>query len=296
MTMPTSNTRWDLMVDSPGDPSWNMAKDAWLLERTSHTGRTVLRLYQWQGPVLSLGRTQRPERDLDPAACLAEKVPLVRRLTGGRAVLHGADLTYSICAPAGRPPFQGGILQVYRQISRGLVSFLENLGQPVEVKAYTARQRSEMISPICFSTPSAYEILVSGKKLIGSAQRVVPGAFLQHGSIPLTPQHQLLSRLFLDTAPEEVAVRMTDLETLGILPGVSIQALVENFIAAFKESFGVRFTPAPWSEADEAMVRQRTQQFSPLRFEPTPDNPTAGDTTAGDTTVGAPAARPPSRP
>ena len=266
MIQPASDTQWDLMVDSKGDPSWNMAKDAWLLERASRTGRTVLRLYQWRGQVLSLGRAQRPERDLDPAICLAEGVPMVRRLTGGRAVLHGADLTYAICAPAGRPPFQGGILHIYRQISKGLVSFLEKLGQRVQVKSYTGRERPEMISPICFSTPSAYEILVNGKKLIGSAQRLVPGTFLQHGSIPLAPQHDLLSRLFRGASPGEVAARMTDLESLGIVPDFSLGELVENFIEAFEESFGVRFSPAPWTEEDEVMVRERIHQFAPLAF------------------------------
>ncbi len=290
MIQPASDNTWDLMVDSFGDPSWNMAKDAWLLERSSRTRRTVLRLYQWRGHALSLGRAQRPERDLDPAVCSAEGVPMVRRLTGGRAVLHGADLTYAICAPADQPPFQGGILHIYRQISKGLVSFLEKLGQRVEVKAYTGRERIEMISPICFSTPSAYEILVDGKKLIGSAQRLVPGTFLQHGSIPLAPQHGLLSRLFRGATPAEVAARMTDLESLGIVPDFSLGELVENFIGAFGESFGVSFSPAPWTVEDEAMVRERINQFAPLALA----NP-APDSTSERGAVQAPAGRPLSR-
>ncbi|NIR96673.1 MAG: hypothetical protein GWO39_00800, partial [Gammaproteobacteria bacterium] len=103
---------------------------------------------------------------------------------------------------------------------------LRELGCEPEVKAYTGRQRVALADPICFATPSAFEILVGGRKLLGSAQRLLPKAFLQHGSLPLAPQWALLARLFRHADARALRDQMTDLQTVGVLPAGGDDAAV----------------------------------------------------------------------
>jgi lipoyl(octanoyl) transferase len=259
---------WDLHSDAPRTAAHNMAKDAWCLERSRRTGRPALRLYAWERLTLSVGRSQRIGREIDVAACRAAGVPLVRRITGGRAVLHGSDLTYAVTAPTALPGFGGGIMAIYRSLSRVFVRFLSDLGCAPEVKAYTGRERLELASPICFSTPSAFEILVGGRKLVGSAQRLLADAFLQHGSLPLAPQWELLSRLFRGADAAALREQMTDLESLGVLPAHGEPELRERLAAAFAAELGVRLVPAAWDEADEAGVRGLEAAYGPADAEP----------------------------
>ncbi len=257
------SVRWDLHLDADGAPAYNMAKDEYCLERTLQTGRPSLRLYGWDRLALSLGRAQNMERELDLAACTANGVELVRRITGGRAVLHGSDLTYAVTAPTALPAFSGGILSIYREISRALVAFLRSLGCEPQVKAYTARERARLSSPICFVTPSAFEILADGRKLIGSAQRRLPRAFLQHGSIPLAPQAELLARLVRGAAAEALRGQMTDLETLGVIGAVSISEVRQRLVQAFSDELGAAFQPAQWGDDDAVRVLRGMGDYPP---------------------------------
>jgi lipoate-protein ligase A len=273
---------WSLLLDGNRSAAYNMAKDEYCLELTRRSGRPMLRLYGWERFVLSVGRAQQVSRQVNLAACAEAGVPMVRRITGGRAVLHGNDLTYAVTAPTALEDFQGGILPIYRRLSRVFAAFLRELGHAPEVKAYAGRERAALASPICFSTPSAFEILVGGRKLVGSAQRQLPRAFLQHGSIPLAPQDRLLARLFLGTSREAVRAQMTDLETLGVRPGLSDGALRERLVASFGRELGIGFEPAPWGEAEEREVLSLLDRYPallPAQHPSTPGNaagPTAG--------------------
>lgn len=254
-------TPWQVHWDSPADGRYNMAKDALLLQRAAEEGTAALRLYAWDRITLSVGRAQKVERQVDLGACAAHGIPVVRRETGGRAVLHGSDLTYSIAAPLGGPRFAGGILGIYREISEAFLHFFAGLGLGPECKAYAGRERAESASPVCFVTPSAFEILLRGKKVVGSAQRQVPRAFLQHGSIPLEPQQRLLSELFQAADAGQIAAQMTDLRGEGCYPRHSVEDLRRRLVDSFGAVFGLAFAPAPWTPADEAAVAERTAQF-----------------------------------
>ena len=148
---------------------------------SARSGTASVRFYTWQGPWLSLGYAQR----LDPErlrALRAGGVGWVRRWTGGRGVLHGADLTYSIAAPEGLLP--PTVRASYRLVADALVLALDSLGVPATRRLPTAG------APVaagfdCFETAAADEICIAGRKLSGSAQRRIPGAILQHGSIRL---------------------------------------------------------------------------------------------------------------
>ncbi len=155
----------------------------------------TLRLYAWEPVCLSLGMAQ-PYSDVNQAALAERGWHLVRRPTGGRAILHTAELTYSICGPQTEPSLSGGVLESYRVISAALLEALKLLGvEAISNEKFDPGRNSphgeqsdarKEIDPVCFTEPSNYEITASGKKLIGSAQARRGNAVLQHGSLPLT--------------------------------------------------------------------------------------------------------------
>jgi len=249
-----------------------MARDEHGLQATGQDGVPRLRLYTWDRLTLSVGRAQQVERQIDLGACSRLGIPVVRRITGGRAVLHGSDLTYSLAAPlagsGSAAPFEAaareGIPGLYREVSRVFVRFFDRLGLAPQVQAHTGRQRAESASPVCFATPSAFEILLDGRKIVGSAQRLLPGAFLQHGSIPLAPQEEILARVFLDDARLDMARRMTDLETAGTLRQVTLGELRTLLAECFAEVLGAVLAPATWSEAERSNVRGLAAGYTDL--------------------------------
>ncbi|MDH4162174.1 MAG: lipoate--protein ligase family protein [Nitrospirota bacterium] len=179
---------WRYIDSGPGRASDNMAVDEQLLAQALLPGALpVLRFYAWDPPAVSIGRFQRLETAVNADACRRRGVDVVRRITGGRAVLHNSELTYSIVCPEGNALFPPDVIGTYKVIAAGLLAGLRNLGIPAELVTRTGRH-AELVKknsrdPSCFSSPSWYEIVVSGRKIVGSAQRRVPGAFLQHGSI-----------------------------------------------------------------------------------------------------------------
>lgn len=173
-------------IDSgPASGAENMALDERLLEDMAlRGGLPVLRFYTWDPPAVSLGRFQPEETAVNSTACRERGIEVVRRVTGGRAVLHFRELTYSIVSPVESALFPNDVIGSYKVIAEGLLSGLRLLGVPAEMACRScAAVRPDGDQPACFTTPSPYELLVNGKKIIGSAQRRLPNAFLQHGSI-----------------------------------------------------------------------------------------------------------------
>ncbi len=178
--MPT----WRLLVTPPASGAWNMAVDeAIALQAANGGGRTTLRFYQWQPGAVSLGRHQ-PSADVDRKAIQDRGYGLVRRPTGGRAILHIDELTYSIAGSAGDELLAGAVLDTYNRLSEGLVLGLRRLGLDA-VKAPGTTRTGPDVSAACFEVPSAYELCVGPAKIMGSAQSRRSGYVLQHGSLPL---------------------------------------------------------------------------------------------------------------
>lgn len=177
--------RWRLLITPPARGAWNMAVDEAILGAAGR-GQSLptLRLYAWDPPCLSLGYAQ-PFADVDVERLNARGWEVVRRATGGRAILHTDELTYSIAAPLEHRLMQGTILESYQRLARALVAGVRSLGIPVEM-AENAPVSGAAKGPVCFEAPSAYEIVVNGKKLIGSAQARKREGVLQHGTFPLT--------------------------------------------------------------------------------------------------------------
>ena len=189
----TSGVRWRVLVSAPLDGASNMALDEALMLRAGRTNEAVLRLYSWSGPTLSLGRNQ-PARDkYDIEVARAHGVDFVRRPTGGRAVLHHREVTYSVTAPV---YLLGSLRESYRAINRLLIHGLRLLGVDAsEADPHGAAPRPG-VSP-CFMVPTKGEIVAGGRKLVGSAQVREGGALLQHGSVLVDDDQALASTLLL---------------------------------------------------------------------------------------------------
>lgn len=160
-----------------------MALDAAILEAVEDgEALPTLRLYDWSPPCLSLGYSQ-PFSDIDLDRLNSRGWDVVRRPTGGRAILHTDELTYAVIGPKEDPRLSGGLMDSYRWISKALFQALITLDLPVEVHA--GKNPLAHQQPVCFENPSVFEITANGKKIIGSAQARKKSAILQHGSLPL---------------------------------------------------------------------------------------------------------------
>lgn len=234
--------KWRLLLCEAQNGAWNMAVDEALLFATaSHQSLPTLRLYGWQPACLSLGYAQ-PFAEVDEPAIRHNGWSIVRRPTGGRAILHTQEITYSFTAPQEFFLVAGTLLESYQRISAVLLRALELLGTPAradqEYQPLTAEQRKE---PICFETPSNYEVTVNGKKIIGSAQARKYGGVLQHGSLPLNGDiTQIAEALVFQKEGEREQARQrirAHATTYAAVSGreISWQDAAQGFMDAFTE-------------------------------------------------------------
>ncbi|MCB9138171.1 MAG: lipoate--protein ligase family protein [Caldilineaceae bacterium] len=246
---------WRIIVDdAPRSGAANMALDQALAEAAA-AGESLptLRFYRWQPPAVSLGRHQ-PLADLNQAAITAAGYEIVRRPTGGRAILHTDELTYSVAAPADEPRVRGGVMDAYLRLSNALVAGLRNAGARDVAKAPGSARTGKDVSAACFEVPSAYEITSRGRKLMGSAQSRRAGYVLQHGSLPLTGDiTRLIDVLLLE--PDAAAALRADLSqracTLAAALGVADEDDAVRFdrvqaalAQGFAEMLDLEFKPA----------------------------------------------------
>lgn len=222
-----------LIVTEPLDGAANMALDeALLLGRLRHGAPPTLRFFAWAPPTISLGYGQRLDGRIDTRAAEDMGVGIVRRATGGSAILHeGPDLeiTYSLTAAAGDFDGAGDLLDTYRWIGQGLRAGLRALGAPVEMVPVQPSDPAAMPA-FCFARTGSFELEVEGRKLVGSAQRRQGTAFLQHGSIMLGAEPARLRRVF--PGERDPLLGMTTLEAvLGRRPSFdeAARALADGF-------------------------------------------------------------------
>src|SRR5207249_7259987 len=186
-------TRWELLVDPGGRPgAENMAIDAGLLARADRTGSAFLRLYRFQPPCLSLGRNEPAAARYDRAAIARRGLDVVRRPTGGGAVWHEHEVTYAVTAPIAT---FGGLRAAYHAIHARLAAALRSLGAGTALALDRPRPPSTALDRAgpCFATPARGEVLLGGRKLVGSAQVREGRAFLQHGSILLAGSQDVIT-------------------------------------------------------------------------------------------------------
>jgi lipoate-protein ligase A len=242
-----ARTTWDLIVDPPLDGETNMAVDAGLLSEVdgSDSPLTVLRFYTWNRPTVSLGRNQIPERAVDMEFCRLQGLGVVRRPTGGRAVLHDDELTYAIVSSDPAQFAGGSIYGTYRRISEALALGFRKLGVNSTLSPQTHRRNpgtsSDYDDP-CFVSPSRYELMVRGRKIVGSAQRRLRRGFLQHGSMPISCDRTLLARVTRFEDPNVLDSEMSGIaECLDKCPDIDEMTAV--FVRSFEEYFEVDLRP-----------------------------------------------------
>ena len=192
----SGSLRWRVVRDEPLPGALNMARDH-ALAVTLPPGEGVLRLYRWGSPTVSFGRNEPAKGLYSLGRAEEEGVTFVRRPTGGRAVLHHLELTYALVFPTG---IFGGLKRTYRLINRGLLEGLEGLGASVQLAVSTGPSLPPDAGP-CFRQPAEGEVTALGRKLIGSAQVRIGGFILQHGSIILDGNQEVLRRLRIDDEP-----------------------------------------------------------------------------------------------
>lgn len=187
--------RWRLVISGAAPAAWNMAVDeAMALVHARGLTPPTLRLYAWNPPAVSVGYAQSLAEEVDLDACLREGVQWVRRPSGGRAILHDREITY--CVIVSQSALPGDLLATYRELAEGLREALRELGLEAVPVPRTARPQGR--SSACFEVPSAHELVVAGRKVVGSAQVRRAGVILQHGSLLLQFEPERLVRLLKD--------------------------------------------------------------------------------------------------
>ncbi|MEK4229919.1 lipoate--protein ligase family protein [Solibacillus sp. FSL H8-0538] len=264
------DSTWYFINSGPCRASYNMALDEALLDWHS-TGAIppVIRFYEWNPATISIGYFQRAEKDINLEAVRAQGLGFVRRPTGGRAVLHDQELTYSIIVSENYPNMPQTVTEAYRVLSEGLLVGFQNLG----LDAYfsvpeTKEQRDDLKKPksaVCFDAPSWYELVVEGKKVAGSAQTRQKGVILQHGAILLDLDEDKLLSVFNFSSPEakermraklpEKAVAMNRL----VEQPLSVEQCVKAFHSGFEEALQIKLIPYELTAEQHQYVEQLEQ-------------------------------------
>lgn len=234
---------WRLIKDGRLSGDHNMAADEALVRALDEGSASspVVRLYGWAEPTISVGYLQ------DSSAFISSGLPMVRRITGGRAVLHDAEVTYSVIAANDTPLFSGGILETYSVISRCIIAALKRAG--VDADIYRGTQQGLHKNDACFLAPSRYEVLAGGRKLVGSSQRRFKRAFLQHGSILFRIDPEANARVFGRAAVDRMA-------SVSSFSDISEEEFSGILAQEFSAGFGAGLDESGLSPVEERIRRE----------------------------------------
>jgi lipoate-protein ligase A len=245
--------QWYLVIDgTPLSGAHNMAVDYSLLRR-ARTGVASLRLYGWRPPCLSFGRHEPARTRYDADQIRAMGLDTVRRPTGGRAVWHEHEVTYAVAGPA---EMFGSLADAYREIHRALAEALRQLGVAADLAAPPAVPAPHVGAGACFATPAGGEIVVQGRKLVGSAQLREGGAFLQHGSILLENGQGIVASVSHGFANVPAAASLRDTLRRPVAPAEVVAAITDSCRSAWPGTWG-RADPT-WSDDDLHQFRDPT--------------------------------------
>lgn len=253
---------WRFLDSGAAPGAYNMALDMAILSEVE-AGRSppTLRIYGWSPACISLGHSQRAEDEIDPAEAAGRGYDVVRRPTGGRAVLHVDELTYSVIAPFDAAPWCATHSASYRAISQALAEVLdqEGLGVTLERGYPVEKPRHLRAMTPCFSSTARSEVVWGDRKLVGSAQRRFRSAFLQHGSILLSERHRdIVSCLRLDPERRRAYLEILDLNAVsleGILGRpVAWDRLARGFLPRLALALGIAGGPGEATEREAALA------------------------------------------
>lgn len=255
-----------LLVNEPTDGFLNMAIDEALLLSCQRGEEPSLfptiRFYQWSNPTLSLGYAQRSSQTVDRHYCRGTGIKVVRRLTGGRAVLHHREVTYSVVARTDIPPFCGSISETYLLLSRAIMGAYTSLGIVAEMAGKEEGHRlasSPMTRSPCFYSPSRHELVYQGKKLVGSAQKRQRNSFLQHGSILLDFDPNLLLFATGQQPGMRLPERVTSIKEI-LRRRVSPDELIEKLVASFRKTLKLKLPPGELIDREREVAQKLCEE------------------------------------
>ena len=221
------------------------------------TAPPTLRFYGWRVPALSIGHFQDYAKEVDAEACRRFGVDIVRRPTGGKAVLHEQELTYAVIAGADSPLFPPDILETYRVISGCIAKGLAEVGIRAEMETEGRLAPDGTLRSACFSSPSRYELLVGGRKICGSAQMRSHGVFLQHGSLLMAfaPLRTCAVMLPHRNRERDANLLRNAITSVGEQAGrwVDEESLCRVLREGFERALGIRFREEPLTPEEEAL-------------------------------------------
>jgi len=244
---------WEFIIDStPLRGSLNMAVDDYLFQSLTDAPKTYLRFYSWKNPTVSIGYSQKRREVVNEDYCREHGIDIVRRITGGKLVLHSKEVTYCICS-SDSELFYTTINESYKRISEALISGLKTMGM--------APLLAEISNPAyirgnlpCFSYPAKNEIQIAGKKIIGSAQKRVGDKFLQHGSIPLKEDDEKLEKVScLDKGREKI--RMIPVSN-ALGRDIYFDSVVSYLAVGFSKYFGIKLKPKTLTQKEKISVAE----------------------------------------
>ncbi|HJE18761.1 MAG TPA: lipoate--protein ligase family protein [Aliicoccus persicus] len=264
--------KWLYLNSGKQDAFYNMAVDELLMEK-HRNGEIppVIRLYEWQVPSLSLGYFQKVKKEIDIDMVEEYGYQMVRRLTGGRGVLHDKELTYSIVVSEAHPRMPHSVSESYRIISSGLLEGFKNLGLDAYFSVPDTEEKRKSLtnvrSSVCFDTPSWYELVVEGKKIAGSAQTRQDGVIMQHGSILLDVDVDHLFDMFnytnqrfkekMKSQFKEVAVAINDISNQKF----TVEDLYPAFKLGFEKGLEIETEPLVLTENDHERIKVLMEKY-----------------------------------
>jgi len=266
---------WRLIKDSYHTGFVNMAIDeAIMIAHREGLVPPTIRFYQWSPPAVSLGYFQNLEKEIDVDVCKNMGIDIVRRPTGGKAVLHDKELTYSFVIRESHPLVNDSILETYKKFSGGMIRGLSYLGIEAELVPLREKLKNETllnkeekseirysdIKSICFSVPSQYEVQVGGKKIVGSAQVRKREIVLQHGSLLIELEKDKLFSVFNFPSAQirerlKTRFNATSLEDI-LKRKINFSELSEILPRGFEEEFGVRLVEGKLTEQEEKISKE----------------------------------------
>jgi lipoyl(octanoyl) transferase len=267
----SENRKWRFIDTGSLSPAMNMAIDEAIL--TVHSeGKTLptVRFYTWDPATLSIGYFQKAEKEINFEKVREYGLGFVRRPTGGRAVLHDKELTYSVIVSENYPEMPSQVTEAYRVISNGLLKGFQNLGFHAEMVSLASEEEkakyASLGSSACFDSPSWYELVVEGKKVAGSAQTRQKGTILQHGSILLDWDVDMLFNV-LNFPSERVKDRMKasflDKAVAINLLGervVTLEEAKKAFFAGFAEGLEIELVPSELTKEELDLAKELAEQ------------------------------------
>jgi lipoate-protein ligase A len=254
---------WRLIKDTYHTGFMNMAIDeAIMIAHREGLVPPTIRFYQWSPPAVSLGYFQDLKKEIDVDSCRNLGIDIVRRPTGGKAVLHDKELTYSFTIRENHPLVNNSILETYKKISGGIIKGLFYLG--VTADLVPLREKSKIhhsdFKSICFSVPSQYEVQVEGKKIVGSAQVRKREIVLQHGSLLIELEKDKLFSVFNFSSTQirerlKTKFNATSLEEI-LKRKITFSELSAILPRGFEEEFGVRLLEGKLTEQEEKISQE----------------------------------------